>query len=283
MYKLTRILVLHFLILIIPILGISQDTAEKNNGEKVIIEMSDGSKYIGYVQSVNDNHYVLKTKNGDLKIRREFIRSIHTINYDGKYIYANQHYTSYFFSPSSIPLEKKKSYYQNILVTLNSVNYGLSKKFSIGGGLDVLATIAARPTWFINPKVGFEVGDQLYTGASIIVAGADQNIVGISFASATYGSKESNLSLGLGYGFSDGELSNSPLFVASGTHRISNSIALMSENYFFINGFEGNNYFGVHGIRTISRNHNFDFGLIIIPSISFLIPAIPMVGYVRSF
>ena len=94
----------------------------------------------------------------------------------------------------------------------------------------------------------------------------------------TLGQPETNLSIGAGYGLLDGELSDYPAIMISGTHRISNSIALLSENYVIQNSF-----FGVHGIRILSKKNSFDIGAIVIPEIVRTLPALPYVGFVRVF
>lgn len=69
----------------------------------------------------------------------------------------------------------------------------------------------------------------------------------------------------------------------SGTHRLGNSLALLSENYVIPNSSGNTSFFGIHGIRILSPKNSFDIGAIIIPNIAADIPALPFVGYARSF
>ena len=108
---------------------------------------------------------------------------------------------------------------------------------------------------------------------------ADEGTVTLGYGIFTVGQSETNLSLGLGYGIIGGELSDYPAIMISGTHRISKNIALLSENYVIRDSF----YFGIHGIRILSRKNSFDIGAIVIPEIGEWIPALPYVGYVRVF
>ena len=94
------------------------------------------------------------------------------------------------------------------------------------------------------------------------------------------------MTVGLGYGFGSSE----PLLVLSGMHRLGKSISLVSENYFASTGTQdtdefssGLGTFGIQGIRIIGKKNSFDIGLIIIPEIVEYVPALPYVGYERTF
>lgn len=70
--------------------------------------------------------------------------------------------------------------------------------------------------------------------------------------------------------------------MVSGTHRISNGLAILSENY-RIPLEEGESfYLGIHGVRFLSEKNAFDIGLIVIPEATGSIP-LPYVGYARAF
>ena len=249
----------------------------------VIVTMKNGEQFQGQILSKTDGTILLKTENGELKLIANKIRSIETVKYKGKYDFANPHATRYFFGPSGIAIEKGKGYYQNILVTTNFVNYGITDNISVGGGFEFLSTITGNPIWFFTPKVGFEVGKNMHAGGGIMLIGlANQGTASLGYGVFTYGGSESNVSVGLGYGFASGEVSSYPAIMISGTHRVSNSVALLSENYLIPNSFN-TFYFGIQGVRLLSKNNAFDIGAIIIPEIGRFIPALPFVGYARAF
>lgn len=80
----------------------------------------------------------------------------------------------------------------------------------------------------LTPKVGFPISDKISLGAGLLIGGAGGSGVGaLGYGVATYGSSDSNFTLGLGYGFG----SSSPILVLAGMHRVSKSISLVSENY----------------------------------------------------
>ena len=248
--------------------------------QMVIIKMKNGDDYKGVLLKQGDGRILLKTVNGEMNLIASNIHSLENYDYVGKFEFANPHDTRYFFGPTGIPIKKGKGYYQNILVTTNFVNYGVTKNISIGGGFEFISTVLGSPIWFFTPKVGFDLSENIHVGSGFIMAGfADEGTATLGYGVFTLGQSETNLSIGAGYGLIDQELSDYPVIMISGTHRISKSIALLSENYVIPDSF----YFGIHGIRILSKKNSFDVGAIIIPEIASVIPALPYVGYVRVF
>ncbi|MEQ9310372.1 MAG: hypothetical protein RLN90_13035 [Balneolaceae bacterium] len=254
------------------------DTVKQN--PTVIITMQNGDEFKGLIISQNNDRIILKTINGEISLIAANVKSIEEYTYSGKFDFENPHDTRYFFGPSAIPIKKGKRYYQNVLVTTNFFNYGITEKISVGGGFEFISTIQGEPIWFLTPKVGYQLSETVYVGGGFIMAGASsEGTATLGYGVFTLGKSESNLSLSVGYGIADGEVTESPVIVVSGTHRTSNSITLLSENYFLPEA----NYFGIHGIRILSNKNAFDIGAIVIPEIIEYVPALPYVGYVRVF
>lgn len=246
----------------------------------VIIKMKNGDEYKGTISKRDSETIVLKTVNGEISLIASNVSAIENYGYTGKFEFANPHDTRYFFGPSGIPIKKGKGYYQNILVTTNFFNYGITNNISIGGGFEFISTVSGSPIWFLTPKVGFDVSENIHVGGGFITAGfAAEGTATLGYGVFTLGHAETNLSIGAGYGLLDGELSDYPAIMISGTHRVSNNIALLSENYVIPTSF----YFGIHGIRILSKKNSFDIGAIVIPETTDEIPALPYVGYVRIF
>jgi len=246
--------------------------------------MYNGDVYKGEILSRDDKTIVLKTVNGEINLIASNVSSIENYTYEGKFGFYNPHDTRYFFGPSGIPIKKGKGYYQNILVTTNFVNYGITKNISIGGGFEFISTILGSPIWFLTPKIGFDISENIHIGGGFIMAGfAAQGSATLLYSVFTLGDSETNLSLGAGYGLIDGNLSDYPAIMLSGTHRVGKSISLLSENYFLPSAFDNSIYFGIHGIRILSEKSSFDIGAIVISELVRFIPALPYVGYVRTF
>lgn len=251
--------------------------------QSFMIEMNNGDIYTGYILSKTQKNIVLQTVNGEINIVSQNIKSIKKNDYVGEFNYESPNATRYFFGPSAIPLKAGKGYYQNILVSFNFFNYGITDNFSIGGGFEVVSTLLGQPIWFLTPKFGVEVGDNVHVGAGLLTIGlASEGSFNIGYGVFTKGDADSNFSFGTGFGFANGELTSKPSFMVSGTHRTSKAISLMTENYLFPDSTGSFSYFGIQGVRFISRNNSFDIGGMFSGSFGEL-PFIPYIGYVRSF
>lgn len=251
---------------------------------RVVVKMKNGEEYTGQIVRRDSENVVLKTVNGEIYLIASNISSIENYEYTGKYSFPNPHDTRYFFGPSGIPIKEGSGYYQNVLLTTNFVNYGLTQNISIGGGFEFISTIMGYPIWFLTPKIGFELSENVHAAGGILVAGfSDLGSAALPYGVFTYGSSESNFSLGAGYGLIDGEFSSYPAVMVAGTHRISNNFALLSENYLLPGDEDQIEYMGVQGLRILSRKNAFDVGAIIGSGFSGDLPAFPFVGYARAF
>lgn len=253
------------------------------NSERVVVKMNNGDEFRGKILSRDQNTIVLETTNGTLNLISSNVRSINIDSYKGKFRFPNSNETRYFFGPSAIPIKQGKGYYQNVVLTTNFINYGLFKNVSIGGGVEFISLLLGNPIWFLTPKVGFKVGEYSHIGGGFIMAGyAGEGTATLGYGVYTIGSSETNLTIGAGYGLFSGQFSNRPPIMVSGTHRVGNNFALLTENYFIPIG-TSTNYTGTFGFRILAPKNSFDFGLIVIPEITDVIPALPFIGYTRSF
>jgi hypothetical protein len=242
------------------------------------IVLNDGAVFTGTILSRDSATIVFQTNSIariDIPVRQ--MKSLKEIQppIPGKRSYklANPFPTKYFFTQSAINLQKGEGYYQNTYVFLNSLNYGITNYFSIGAGVEILSTIASistgfTPTWYIAPKLGFKVSDQLYLGGGFTFASIggyfDNTKIGWGYGLATFGTIEHNFSVGMGNMFSfdklDGEDNNEIVFTLSGMTRVSERIAFVTENY--ILPTDATNTIFSYGIRFIASKISVDLGFI---------------------
>lgn len=273
------------LLWIVIVLSFSFVTAFSQRKEALktmVVKMIGGEEYTGEILSQDSNYIILQSKNGELKLLKTKIQSMQESSYSGDFEFENPNMTRYLFGPSAIPLKKGKGYYQNVLVTFNFVNYGLTDNISIGGGFEFISTISGEPIWFLTPKVSHSLNEKNHIGVGVFTAGLSTYGYGtLMYGVYTRGTGEANITIGAGYGLFDGDISNSPILTFSGFKRLTNGLALTSENYIGTSTSSG--YFGIHGIRFISRRNSFDIGGMVIPGSGLKIPIIPYASFVRSF
>jgi hypothetical protein len=249
------------------------------------IETTDGSIYIGMVQKSDGEVVVLETKNiGIIRIPRAEI--VLMTKGDSEVVYRNKKLESssfshsrYFFSPNSYNMKKGEGYYHNFMVFVNQASYGINDYISIGAGLVPLFLFdgTSSPFW-ITPKVSIPIVENKFNlGAGALlgtIIGEDAGVAGIAYGLATYGSRESNINLGVGYGFIDGETTESAIINLSGMTNVSRRTTLMFESYLIYDVF-----IVAAGGRTNLGKVSLDYGLFT----AFEGFAFPLLGLVIPF
>lgn len=214
---------------------------EKQN--LVIIETIDGNEFVGSILSEDTEKIVLKTeKFGDLSIFKSDIKSQKLVEKEqmikGELWFDNPQATRYFWAPNAYGLKKGEGYYQNIYVFWNQASYGITDNISIGGGLFPTFLFGAPTPVFLTPKFSIPVVEDKFNigGGALLgtVIGQDVDNIGfgIAYGLTTFGSRDSNVSISLGYGYADGHWADSPLVNISGLHRVSKRIYILTENYY---------------------------------------------------
>jgi hypothetical protein len=259
----------------------------------VQIETRDGNEFVGKIVRENSLEIVLSTeKLGEITIKKTEIKSRELILpqqiKEGKLWFPNPQSTRYFWAPNGYGLKKGEGYYQNIWVLWNQFIYGLSDNFSAGAGVIPLFLFAGGPTpVFATLKVSVPVEkDKISLGAGTIVGtvlGESTGAFGILYGTSTFGSPDNNISLGLGYGFADGEFAKSPLINFSGLFRISSRGYVLTENYYLNVDGESGGVISVGG-RWIIKKAALDFALAIplAEGMDALI-AVPLLGFTIPF
>ena len=269
----TKYLFLFLLLLSATILLQAQTTQDTSI---VRIETNDGNEFMGEIVSQDSLKIHLKTQNlGEITILKNNITSQQEVDIkqikDGKLWFANPQSTRYFWAPNGYGLKKGEGYYQNIYVLWNQFTYGLSDNFSLGGGIIPTFLFAGTPTpVFATVKFSIPIEkDKINIGGGAIIGtviGEEVGGFGILYGISTFGTPDNNVTLGLGYGFADGEFASSPLINLSGLFRVSSRFYFLTENYYINIDGEGGALIGLGG-RWIIKKAALDF--------IFAIPAFP--------
>jgi hypothetical protein len=245
------------------------------NGDNVSIQTKDGAKYSGSVQSMTDEEITLEQFKSGTKITVKkknvhLIRNIAapTTQKNSEYDFENPNATRYLFAPSSLNLRKGEGYYQNAYIGANMVSYGITDRFTVGGGLELFTTLAGSPTLMLTSKFNYPISEKLNIGAGALFLnlGSIQERIsaGIVFGTATVGDRETNATVGAGWGFFKNSIStgstNSPIVTICGMTRLAPHWALVSENWIVT---EREVQFGILslGARYMRESFTIDFAL----------------------
>jgi len=236
------------------------------------IETLDGNVYIGKLIRQSPDDLSLQTANlGLLTIKKTDVKSMNPLQATGnkkdRLQLVNRQIDRYFFQSSGYGLRKGEAYFQNNWVLLNQVNVGITNNFSLGVGAVPLFLFSGAPTpvW-ITPKISTSVvKDQLNVSAGAFIGsviGVKNNVFGITYGAATVGSRDQNVTFGLGYGFANGIWATRPSFSLSGILRVGKKTYLMTENYWL--GTQNSSVAVLSfGGRTVWPKISLDYGLIV--------------------
>lgn len=247
------------------------------------VETSDGNTIVGSLVLENDEQLILRTSNfGDITINKKIIVRRTPIEAKKGIInlpwFENPHSTTYFFAPNGYGLKTGEAYYQNIWVLFNQISVGINDYFSIGvGSIPILlfSEGAETPVW-VTPKVSIPIKkDKINIGVGAMVGTLfgkeDEKTAALFYAVTTFGSKDKNFTIGLGYGYGQYGWVNPPTITLSGLVRISKNVYIISDNYYIGDDGEGITLL-LFGIRGAGKTMAFDFAAVKPRGESILIP-----------
>jgi hypothetical protein len=254
--------------------------------------MNDGNEFIGHLVSQDTSILILQTdKLGRLTFNKKDIVRITPIKpasiKAGQYWFENPQSARYLWSPNGYGLKKGEGYYQNIWVLFNQVSYGVTNNFSIGAGILPLFLFGggATPVW-ITPKLSIPVvKDKFNLGAGALlgtVLGESETGFGLLYGLTTAGSRDLNISLGVGYGVSGSGWAKSPLISLSALARTGARGYLITENYYINLDGETLVFLSV-GFRWVIKKAGLDFGLVMPLEQDLELFAIPWLGITIPF
>jgi hypothetical protein len=275
---------------LVPFFLAAQSQTDSTSLMRVL--MNDGNEFIGHLISQDSSSLILKTdKLGDLTFSRKDITRITPVKPEnirnGVYWFDNPQSARYLWSPNGYGLKKGEGYYQNIWVLFNQVSYGVTNNFSIGAGIVPLFLFGegATPFW-ITPKLSIPVvKDKFNVGAGALlgtVLGESGTGFGLLYGLTTAGSRDKNITLGVGYGVSSSGWAKSPLISLSAMVRTGARGYLLTENYYI--NMDGETLVLLSaGFRYVIRKAGLDFGLVMPVTQDFVFIAIPWLGVTIPF
>jgi len=284
----------YLILLLLVICLTSLHTEAQNNADTTLvrIETMDGNEYTGEIVGQDALKIYLKTHNlGEIGILKSDIRLQQKIKVqqikDGKVWFENPQSSRYFWAPNAYGLKKGEGYYQNIWVLWNQVSYGITNNFSIGAGVIPLFLFAGAPTpVFILPKISIPVHQDKFNisaGALIgTILGESEASFGILYGNTTVGSRDNNVTFGLGYGFAGDNWASSPMINVSGMFRLTSRGYFITENYYVNAGGSGAAVISLGG-RWIIKKAALDFGLFLPVADTETFVAIPWLGFTVPF
>lgn len=259
------------------------------------VVLQDGSKLVGRVVLVTADSLRIVSAVASTMLARSAVRSVAqypvTSLRNGELWPENPHPTRLIFAPTAIPLRKGEGYISDFWVFFASAAVGVTDRFTIGGGLSLIPSDNfSNNIFYAIPKYTIVSGPTLNVAVGALAAilpgnglsGRDPRSLGVLYGVVTKGSRESNITAGLGMGYVGGTLSDKPVLTLGAQHRMTRRVAFISENWLF--PFDrSNEAFVSYGLRFLGEKVAVDFAFGTPLGSNAIFPGVPLLGFAFKF
>ena len=259
-----------------------------------ILNTTDGSTLIGRIVEIGENEIQFETTIGKLTIPIAKIENIKeapaTSIKDGKYWFPNSNSTRLFFAPTGRMLKKGEGYFSDYYLFFPGIAYGVSDNVTIGGGISLIPGVGfENQIFYLTPKIGIKATENANFAAGALIMRVsdiffnddqDNPIIGILYGVGTFGTTDKSFTIGIGYGFADGDLAEKPMIMVGGETRVSRRVALVTENW-ILPGVD--NPLISYGVRFFGEKLSVDLALLNTLGEDSLFPGVPYLDFVFNF
>jgi hypothetical protein len=203
------------------------------------ITMKDGSSIVGTITSSTVDTLVVQTGSGIvMALPRRVITGMEKLRgafVNGEYMRVDPNGARLLFGPTARPLKGGSGYFAAYEIFFTYLSVGVGDFLSLGGGLTLFPG-ASDQIFYLAPKIAFSSKDDMFSGAVgafyMNVTAGSANGLGIFYGAGTYGTPKAGITIGVGYGYSEDEFSDNPMILIGGEVQVSNSVKLLTENWF---------------------------------------------------
>jgi len=207
----------------------------------ISVTLRDGTIIKGKMISGGDEVIIIKTLN-DLEVKIPWksilsIDKIRELKRESRWPRSDPNYSRLMYAPTGRPLKKGEGYLSDYYVFFPGISYGLTDNISVMAGISALPGIGvSEQLRYIAPRFGIQTSDKIaLSGGILYISFGGEFSGGVAFATGTIGEPDKSLTFGLGFGYGkwedDFEWADRPIIVLGGNIRLTNSLALVSENW----------------------------------------------------
>ena len=247
------------------------------------ITLTDDSELLGMIESENDSLILFITNAGlELSIDRAMIKEqkIMQGEWSGDtFLRKDPNQTRLLFSPTGRTLSAGEGYFSAYEIFFPFLAVGITDFITLSGGVSLFPGLEEQVI-YIAPKVRVLHLDNFDLSGGVLYCHVDEEDFGIFYGVTSVGSSKASLTLGLGWGYADGETAESPAVMFGGEIQLSNSVKIVSENWKLP---EEDNLFLSFGLRFFGEHLAADFGLVTTTGETEGFPFLPWIGFAYNF
>ena len=233
-------------IALVAVTAFCSSICAQEDSEYVQISLKDGTRLVARIIHQDEESYVVMTASGlEIEVPTASVVSIKPIRghlEEGTYLRFDPNYSRLIYAPTGRPLRRKQGYFSDYYVFFPGLSYGVTNQVSLMAGLTVIPGVGFdEQLKYVAVRFGSRVSDDLSVSAGVLNtslrADDDEFAAGIAFAVGTLGRPDKSVTAAVGLGYSkeggeDYQFGQHPLIVLGGNLRLSNSVGLLSENWF---------------------------------------------------
>jgi hypothetical protein len=207
----------------------------------VAITLTDGTQIQGTILRQDKTHITIATSSGlEVKVPRDSIVSTRNIkSSNGALTRSDPNYSRLMFAPTGRPLRRGQGYWSNYYIFFPGITYGLTNQISMTAGLSVFPGLGLGDQLLsLAPKIALSQNDDFALSAgTLYMSISDEGGGGMAFLVGTKGSPDKSFTAGLGLGYINEkdepvDFAAHPVILLGSNIRLSDSLALVSENWF---------------------------------------------------
>ena len=245
----------------------------------VSIALNDGTRLKGRLIQETESHLVIETLSGlEVKVPKTSITALRPLRgrpSGAAFTRSDPNYSRLMFSPTGRPLHKGAGYIADYYVFFPGVAYGFTDHFSLAAGLSLIPGLGfGDQILSLAPRLSvYESDDLALSVGTLYMSVAGEGTGGMAFVVGTKGPPDRSFTFGVGLSYTADkgekiEFAEHPVIVFGGNIRLSDSTALVSENWLITGqGLGLSNQPLAIALRFFGENLAVDLGTIIIGEI----------------
>ena len=253
-----------FKIFIIMILLISykNNLAQTDTTAVYRITLNDDSELLGKIKSESDSLIFFLTNSGlELILDKKMIKERKVVRGEWKgdtFLRADPNRTRLLFAPTGRTLSAGEGYFSAYEIFFPFLAVGITDFITLAGGMTLFPG-AEQQIIYLAPKIRAVHLDNFDLSGGVLFCHIEDESFGILYGVTSVGSSRASLTLGLGWGFVNGETAESPALMIGGEVQLSNSVKIITENWKFP---EAEDLLVSFAFRFFGEHLAADFGLI---------------------
>ncbi len=244
-----------------------------------ITKLYTGQKIKSDSISRHDSLYTLFIENETITITSPLVQSVDTItqsmiNKRGSYLYRDPNRTRYLYSPTAFMLEKGEGSLSQKQLFFTALGLGINEHINIQAASVIpLLFVEDGLNIILGAKAGVSINEYLHFAVGSQFLFAEEVTMTVPFLTFTAGNEEMHASFNVTKpSIDDWDFDKDASFSISGLVRVSDGVALLTENFLLpIEDSDRDNIWSI-ATRLMSQNIGVDIGLLFVEGADFPLP-----------